>query len=152
MRIAGIIAALVAHRLMSSLGERRTFYLMPALVVVGYLILATWGSVYAQIAFPLINFAVILSQPSVTDYLNRRVPSEQRATTVSLTNLVRSAVLVPIAPLLGLLAVEVSKEAAYWAGAIIVAAMAIPLFALWWPTLGRVPGREPVIDAAVVGD
>ncbi|MEO6197580.1 MAG: MFS transporter [Dehalococcoidia bacterium] len=152
MRIAGIIAALVAHRLMTSLGERRTFYLMPALIVVGYVILATWGSIYAQIAFPLINFAVILSQPTVTDYLNRRVPSEQRATTVSLTNLVRSAVLVPIAPLLGLLAVEVSKEAAYWAGGIIVAVLAIPLFALWWPTLGRTPRRESLVDAAAAGD
>jgi MFS family permease len=144
MRIAGIVAALVAHRLMTDLGERRTFYLMPAMIIAGYLVLATWDSVYAQIAFPLINFAVILSQPTVTDYLNRRVPTERRATTVSLTNLVRSAVLVPVAPLLGLLADEVSPEAAYFAGAALVAALAVPLFALWWPTLGRSPGREPV--------
>lgn len=151
MRIAGIVAALVAHRLMSGLGERRTFYLMPALVVVGYLMLATWDSVYAQIAFPIINFGVILSQPTVTDYLNRRVPTEQRATTVSLSNLVRSAVLVPIAPLLGLLADQVSPEAAYWTGGILVAALAVPLFALWWPTLGRAPEREPVADGASAG-
>jgi hypothetical protein len=124
---------------------------MPALVVAGYLLLATWDSVYAQIAFPIINFGVILSQPTVTDYLNRRVPTEQRATTVSLSNLMRSAVLVPIAPMLGLLADQVSPEAAYWAGGIIVAVLAVPLFALWWPTLGRAPEREALPDAVSAG-
>ncbi len=151
MRIAGIIAALSAHRLMSGFGERRTFYMMPVLVVAGYLILATWDSIYAAIAFPIVFFAVSLSQPTVTDYINRRVPTEQRATMVSLTNLIRSAVLIPTAPLLGLLADEVSAEAAYFAGAALVAGLAIPLFALWWPTLGKAPERGPVPDAASAG-
>ncbi len=139
MRLAGIVAALAAHRLIRDLGERRLFYLMPIVVVGGYVMLASWDSVYAQLAFPLINFVVILSQPTVTDYLNKRVPSEQRATVVSLTNLIRSAVLIPSAPLLGLLADEASDAAAYWAGGIIVAAAALPLMLLWLPHLG---GRE----------
>jgi MFS family permease len=152
MRIAGIVAALAAHRLMSGIGERRTFYLMPVMVIAGYVILASWDSVYAQIAFPIINFSVILSQPTVTDYLNRRVPTAQRATMVSLTNLMRSLVLIPCAPLLGLLADEASPQAAYWAGGIIVVTLALPLFALWWPSLGRTAADEPLIEAAVAGD
>jgi cyanate permease len=151
MRLAGIVAALTAHRLMSDLGERRTFYLMPVMIVAGYLVLAGWDSVYAQVAFPLIFFAVSLSQPTVTDYINRRVPTEQRATMVSLTNLVRSAVLIPTAPLLGLLADEVSAEAAYFAGAAIVATLAVPLFALWWPTLGRQRGGDALAEGASAG-
>jgi predicted MFS family arabinose efflux permease len=149
MRIAGIIAALAAHRLMSEFGERRTFLLMPVLVVAGYMILAGWDSIYAQIAFPIINFAVILSQPTVTDYLNRRVPTERRATVVSLTNLMRSVVLIPTAPLLGLLADEVSSQAAYLAGGAIVAGLSIPLFALWWPSFGR--RRDVLAEAASTG-
>jgi hypothetical protein len=136
---------------MRDLGERRTFLLMPVLVISGYLMLAGWDSIYAQIAFPIINFAVILSQPTVTDYLNRRVPTERRATVVSLTNLIRSAVLIPSAPMLGLLADEVSPEAAYLVGAAIVASLSIPLFALWWPSFGR--RREPIAEAAgLAGD
>jgi MFS family permease len=139
MRLVGIVAALAAPRLLRDLGERRLFYLMPVVVLGGYILLAAWDSVYAQIAFPLINFVVVLSQPTVTDYLNKRVPSEQRATVVSLTNLTRSMILIPSAPLLGLLADEASASAAYWAGGIIVAAAGLPLLLLWLPHLA---GRE----------
>jgi MFS family permease len=148
MRLAGIVAALAAHRLMRDLGERRLFYMMPIIVVGGYVMLAGWDSVYAQLAFPLINFVIILSQPTVTDYLNRRVPSEQRATVVSLTNLIRSFVLIPSAPLLGLLADKVSDQAAFWAGGIIVAALGLPLVLLWLPHLGGRTERAVVEVAA----
>jgi Na+/melibiose symporter-like transporter len=151
MRVVGIIAALSAHRLLRDLGERRTFLLMPIVVVGGYAVLAGWDSVYAQVAFSLINVAVILSQPTVTDYLNRRVPSEQRATTMSLTNLIRSMVLIPSAPLLGLLADEISPEAAYVAGGALVAGLGIPLMIAWWPWLkARVP-EAPIAEATVAG-
>ncbi|MEO8458547.1 MAG: MFS transporter, partial [Chloroflexota bacterium] len=127
MRLVAIVAALAAHRLMRDLGERRTMILMPITIVGGFLMLGLWDSVYAQIAFSMLNFSVILSQPTVTAYLNRRVPSEQRATVVSLTNLVRSAVLIPSAPLLGLLSDNVSDQAAFFAGAIIVGVLGVPL-------------------------
>lgn len=148
MRLLGIVAALSAHRLMRDLGERRTFYLMPIVVVSGYLMLAFWDSLYAQIAFPLINFVIILSQPTITGYVNRRVPSEQRATVISMTNLVRSAVLIPTAPLLGLLADEVSNQAAYIAGGAIVAFVGLPLMLFWLPHLRGRERQSPVIEVA----
>ena len=151
MRLVGIVAALAAHRLMRDLGERRTFYMMPVMVFAGFLVLGLWDSVYAQIAFPLINFALILSQPTVTAYLNRRVPSEQRATVVSLTNLIRSFVLIPSAPLLGLLAEQVSYEAAYLAGAAIVAIVGLPLLIAWMPHLtgGRMSAQLEILPTEV---
>ncbi len=54
-RIAGIVGAVAAYRIIAALGERPTFYLMPALLLASYALLALWGSVYAQIAFPLMN-------------------------------------------------------------------------------------------------
>jgi hypothetical protein len=106
-----------------------------------------WDSVYAQIAFPLINFALILSQPTVTAYLNRRVPSAQRATVVSLTNLIRSFVLIPSAPLLGLLAVNVSYQAAYLAGGALVAVLGLPLLIAWLPHLTGGGAISPSVEA-----
>lgn len=135
MRLVGIVAALAAHRLMRDLGERRTMLLMPVTIVAGFFLLAAWDSVWAQVAFSAMNFGVILSQPAITSYLNRRVPSEQRATVVSLTNLVRSMVLIPSAPLLGLLADNVSYQAAYLAGGLIVAIVGVPLLIAWLPHL-----------------
>jgi hypothetical protein len=93
--------------------------------------------VYAQIIFPFMNFAVFLSQPTITDYLNRRVPTEQRATVISLTNLARSLVLIPAAPLLGVLADEASLQTSFLVGGIVTAALALPLLAVWSPLLLR---------------
>jgi len=145
MRVAAIFGALAAARIIMTLGERRTFYLMPAVLIASYALLALWGSVYAQAAFLTLNFVMIMSQPLLTDYINRRVPSEQRATVVSLTNLVRSAALIPSAPLMGLLATNVSLSAAFAAGGILVAALALPLLALWSPLMERGDAPEPAL-------
>jgi MFS family permease len=140
-RVAGIIGAVAAYRIVAAIGERRTFFLMPVVLISSFAILALWDSVYAQAAFVSINLVVFLSQPVVTNYLNRRVPTEQRATVISLTNLIRSAVLIPAAPFLGLLATEYSLAAAFWAGGVLIAVLALPLFALWSRHL--VPKPEP---------
>ena len=147
-RIAGIIGAVAAYRIIAVLGERRTFYLMPAVIFASYALLALWDSVYAQVAFPVMSLVVALSQPTVTDYLNRRVPTDQRATVVSLTNLARSAVLVPSAPLLGQLADRASLKATYWAGGAMVAALSLPLLALWSPLLLRAGETEEALEPA----
>ncbi|MDO8612110.1 MAG: MFS transporter [Dehalococcoidia bacterium] len=147
-RIAGIIGAVAAYRIIAVLGERRTFFLMPAVIFASYALLAVWDSVYAQVAFPVMSLVVALSQPTVTDYLNRRVPTDQRATVVSLTNLARSAVLVPSAPLLGQLADRASLKASYWTGGALVAALSLPLLALWSPLLLRAGETEEVPEPA----
>lgn len=142
MRLAAVAAALLAHRLISGLGERHTFFGMAVALVAAYALLATWDSVYAQVAFPVLNATVVLSQPTVTNLLNRMVESDQRATVISLTSLVRSMVLIPSAPLLGALADE-SLSVAFAAGGIIVAVLGVPLLAAWTPYLGREKAGEP---------
>jgi hypothetical protein len=80
------------------------------------------------------------------------VPSEQRATVVSLTNLARSFVLIPSAPIMGVLADDVSSTAPFWAGAIMVAALSLPILLLWLPFMERKPPREAVLpEPAGVG-
>jgi MFS family permease len=136
-RLAGIIGAVGAYRIVATLGPRRTFYLMPTILFTSYALLAAWDSVYAQLAFPFMSMMVFLSQPAITDYINRRVPTDQRATVVSLTNVIRSAVLIPATPLLGLLADEASLAASFWAGGAMIAVLGLPLLALWSPYLLR---------------
>ena len=148
MRIAAIFGALAAHRITRDLGERGTFYLMPVVLISSYLLLALWGSLYAQVAFLSLYFVMVMSQPVITDYVNRRVPSEQRATVVSLTNLVRALVLIPSAPLMGLLADNVSSTAPFWAGAVLVAALSLPLLLLWGPLMRRGARAEPALAEA----
>ena len=147
-RLAGIVGAVGAYRILATLGPRRTFYLMPDVLFASYALLAVWDSVYAQLAFPFMNMMVFLSQPAVTDYINRRVPTDQRATMISLTNLIRAAVLIPAAPLLGLLADEVSLAASFWAGGAMIAVLGLPLLALWSPHLLRDRQPAPAPEAA----
>ena len=90
MRFVAIFGALAAPRIVFELGERRTFYLMAVVLIASYVLLAAGGSIYAQVAFLSMNFIWVMSQPVLTDYVNKRVPSEQRATADSLTNLSRS--------------------------------------------------------------
>ena len=149
MRIAAIFGALAAHRITRGLGERGTFYLMHVVLVSSYLLLALWWSLYAQVAFLSLYFVMVMSQPVLTDYVNRRVPSEQRATVVSLTNLARSFVLIPSAPLMGLLADNVSSTAPFWAGAVLVVALSLPLLVLWGPFMRRRdPAERSLAEAA----
>lgn len=142
MRIAGIIAALAAHRLIRAMGERGAFYFMPLLLVPSYVLLASWDSAYAQVSFTTMNFVVLFSQPTVTNFVNRRVSSEQRATVISMTNLIRSMVLIPAAPLLGLMADQVSLQASFAATAAAITVLGLPLMALWLPHLAH-RGADP---------
>ena len=148
-RLAAVIGAVAAYRIIATFGERWTFFAMPAVIVVSFVGLGLWDSVYAQVIFPFMNFAVFLSQPTITDYLNRRVPTEQRATVVSLTNLARSLVLIPAAPMLGVLADEASLTTAFLVGGIVTAALTLPLMAVWSPLLLRAEALPPRPEAAV---
>lgn len=147
-RLAGIVGAVAAYRIVAAMGERWTFYLMPVVLFASYAVLALWDSLYAQIAFPFMALVVFLSQPTITDYLNRRVPTEQRATVVSLTNLIRALVLVATAPFLGLLADRVSLTATYWASGALIALLGLPLLALWSRHLLREQQPPPAPEAA----
>ena len=144
-RVMGVVGALVAYRVVSHMGERRTFILLPLAMVGSYALLAGWDSVYAQVTFPVMNLAAVMARPVVTDYLNRRVPTGQRATVLSLTNLTYCLILIPLAPIVGLIADKLSLAAAFWTGAVITLAGMV-ILPLWWRAMAKeeLPAQEAV--------
>lgn len=64
----------------------------------------------------------------------------------ALTNLVWCVLLIPIAPALGIIADKMSLTAAFWAGAIILAAGALAILLPWI----RAMKAEPLAEEAVV--
>jgi MFS family permease len=146
MRALAIVGALAAYRVTAVLGERQTMVLMPALLIVSYAVLGSWDAVYAYTAFPVVSLVVTMAYPVVADYLNRQIPSEQRATVLSIRQLLFSLLLAPIAPLLGFVADEVSLMGAFWASTLLVAVPLPFIFALWW----RSEAREPSPEAAAI--
>ena len=135
-RVMGVVGALVAYRVVSHMGERRTFILLPLAMVGSYALLAGWDSVYAQVTFPVMNLAAVMGRPVVTDYLNRRVPTGQRATVLSLTNLTYCLILIPLAPIVGLIADKLGLLAAFWTGAAISLAGMV-ILPLWWRAMAK---------------
>ena len=144
-RLMGVLGALVAYRVVSGLGERGTFLLLPLSLAASYALLGAWDSVYAQVSFPVMNLAAVMSRPVVTGYLNRRVPSSRRATVLSLTNVAYCLVLIPLVPIMGVIADKLGVITAFWTGAgVTVAGMAI--LPLWWRAMAaeELPAEEPV--------
>jgi MFS family permease len=144
MRVMAIVGALAAYRISAAVGERRTMVLMPVVLAMGYAALGVWDTAYAYAAFPVVSLVSMMANPVVADYLNRRIPSEQRATILSIRQLVFSLLLAPIAPVLGLVADQVSLMGAFWASALLVAAPMPLIFAVWW----RAEAREPAPEVA----
>jgi predicted MFS family arabinose efflux permease len=144
-RVMGVLGALIAYRVVSGLGERGTFLLLPLALAASYALLAGWDSVYAQVAFPVMNLAAVMSRPLVTDYLNRRVPTSQRATVLSLTNLTYCLILIPLAPIVGLIADKLGLAAAFWTGAVITL-VGMVVLPLWWRAMAKegLPAQEAV--------
>ena len=147
-RVFGIVGALAAYRVSAVLGERRIMVIMPVLLVGSYAALGAWDSIYAYPTFPVVTLVAMMAYPVVADYLNRRIPSEQRATVLSLRQVVFSLLLIPIAPLLGLVADGVSLMGAFWASALVVGAPLPLIFTLWWRSEAREPSLETAAEEA----
>jgi MFS family permease len=146
MRVMAIVGALAAYRVSAALGERQTLVVMPVMLMAGYAVLGSWDAAYAYAAFPVVSLVAMMANPVVADYLNRRIPSEKRATILSIRQLLFSLLLVPMAPALGFMADEVSLMGAFWASALLVAVPMPFIFAVWW----RAEAREPLPQAGAV--
>lgn len=152
MRVLAIMGALAAYRVSAALGERQTLVVMPVLLTAGYAVLGSWDASYAYVAFPVVSLVAMMANPVVADYLNRRIPSEKRATILSIRQLLFSLLLVPIAPALGFMADEVSLMGAFWASALLVAVPMPFIFAVWWRAEAREPLPAAAAEAAPAGE
>ncbi len=99
--ILTIAGALLAYRASALLGKRALFAGMPVIMAASYVLLGAWGSVYAYAGFFPIAAMQGFSRPATADYINQRIPSGQRATILSLNQLLFSLALAPLEPALG---------------------------------------------------
>ncbi|MCK9519582.1 MAG: MFS transporter [Dehalococcoidia bacterium] len=129
--VAGMFGALFLHRVTGWLGTNRTFVLLVPLAALPALGLALFDTIWAWAFYPLNSLAYALTFPLVSDYLNQRIPSSQRATILSMHQLLYSLVLVPLEPLAGLTADAWGLPAAYAVAGTTLAIPALPLLFIW---------------------
>ena len=139
--VAGmVVGSLLAAWVASRFGERRSL-LIP--LFVGTLILLAptlWDSLWVVAAIGLLAVIRGMIRPIATGYINRRIPSDQRATVLSMFQLSAALVLAAIVPQAGTVADAISFPASFGLLLLILIG-AGGLFALIWRLLH---GREQV--------
>ncbi len=113
-RAVSIVGALIAYRVAASFGLRPLMIVTPVALFASHALLGTWDAVYAFAAFMLVALFNQMLVPVTTDYLNRRIPSNQRATILSLREMLMSLWGVLLQPSLGVVADNVSLLATFW--------------------------------------
>lgn len=146
-RILGIVGALVAYRLTATLGLRGIVPLILVLVAVPLAGLAGVESVAAFAVYPLFGAVGGILNPLMSDYVNRRIPSGQRATVLSFSQLFFSLVAAGLVPAAGQLGDEFGLRAAYGGMVVFVLVAAIPLV-LAFLRADRIAGRPLDPNAA----
>ena len=134
MLVGSLIAAWVANRF----GERRSLVLPLFVACLIFLVPTLWDSLWVVGAIGLLAAVRGMSRPIATGYINRRIPSDQRATVLSMFELSAALLIAIILPQAGAVADAVSFQASFGLLLLILVG-AGGLFAVIWRLLH---GRE----------
>jgi predicted MFS family arabinose efflux permease len=145
-RVLGMVAAIFAYRIAARLGFRRITLVLLGALLAPLSLLAAWDSIFAFALFPLLGAVTGLMQPVVSDYINRRIPSAQRATVLSFYSLMFSGTIAVLVPTTGLIGELGGIQMAFLGVAAFVAGAGIPLAMIFW----RADRREPAPPAPTV--
>ena len=140
IRLIAVMGAATAFWWVARLGEGRTLAALPLVVVIAYAGLASVNHLGAIAFLSLIGLGRAAALPVVEGYINRRVPSSQRATILSLNHMGFSLLVVPLLPLPGFGVDDIGMRAIFGVAAVVVAVVAFVIGALWI----RAHRRDPV--------
>ncbi len=129
-RLGAVAGSAYSYQLQRVLGERRAIAMLIAVPIVLLLGLAGFDHVAMVLAIGGIMIVSMTREPIFTDYLNRRVSSDVRATVLAVRRLAIQFVLAFAAPLAGGLG-ERSLQLAFAVLALLTAAISIPAYLLW---------------------
>jgi MFS family permease len=131
VRGAGVASALGAGWFVSRLGTRGAFFALP--VMLGVCDLALAGLDYSVVAGAFLGVGAVAGSqfPILAAYVNERIPSERRATMLSVQSLVYSVIIGVTLPLAGLIADQYGLRAVFLVlGVVTLIGCIIPLV-LW---------------------
>ncbi len=137
--VAGMaVGSLLAAWLASRLGERRSLLIPMAVGAIVLLAPTLWDSLWVVGAIGLLSVIRGLTRPIATGYINRRIPSDQRATVLSMFQLSAALVVALVVPQAGAVADAVGFQASFGL-LLVILVVAGGISALVWRLLH---GRE----------
>ncbi len=131
VRAAGIVAALLVARFVGRVGERGAFFAMPLALAGCYFALAGIDHLWAYLAFLPVGMVAGIQNPVLATYVNRRIPSERRATMLSVQAVVASLLTAVMEPLGGFVADQLGLQALFLMFAAISLVVATGILVLW---------------------
>ena len=148
VRAAGIVSALLAARFIARAGQRTAFFAMPLALGGCYLALAGLDRLLVYAAFLPVGMVAGMQNPVLATYVNRRIPSERRATILSVQSVVGSIMLAAAEPTGGFVADELGLRALFLLFGAFVLAVAPAVLWLWSRVeLGDAPLAVPAAEA-----
>ncbi len=131
VRAVGIAAALGAYRVVSGLGQRGAFFALPITLAIANFALAGFDHVWVYAAFLPIGMVAGMQNPVVATYINRRIPSERRATILSVQSVAGSMLLAISQPIGGILADQLGLRAVFLTFAALTVVAGPAILFLW---------------------
>lgn len=154
VRAFGILSALGAHRFVSRLGQAGALLALPVALAVCNFALAGIDHAFVYAAFLPMGMVAGMQNPIIATYVNRRIPSERRATILSVQSVVGSMLLAVAEPTGGLIADAFGLRAMFLVFGVLIATTGGVVYALWLRAdnaangaadgLLREPAREPL--------
>jgi MFS family permease len=131
IRAFGIVAALLAYRFIAQTGRRTAFFSMPIALALCYFLLAGFDNVLMYVAFLPVGMVAGMQNPVLATYVNERIPSERRATMLSVQSVVASILLAGLEPLAGFISDAAGLQAMFLGFALMSAIVAPAILLLW---------------------
>jgi len=121
--LAAVITASQTYKIEKKVGEKVIILLLPLIIAI-----CIWGvalSKYYYIFFIVINAIESIIFVAVSDYTNKLIPSDKRATILSMGSMIFSLYMMIIFPLIGKLGDKYSLQFSFKALALIATIMAV---------------------------
>lgn len=147
VRGASVLGSMAAHRVSARIGPHVLVPAAVAIMVASHALLAVSGSPGALALFAVVSLASALIPPTLSQLLNERIPSAQRATIISLQALLWTLALAVVEPPLLAVASRAGVPFAIGLSGVILAVTALPTLLLWRRSMARA-GSDPSMETA----
>jgi MFS family permease len=161
VRGVGILSALAAHRFLSRMGQKGALFALPVTLALCYVALAGIDHAWAFGAFLGVGLVAGAGNPILATYVNKRIPSERRATILSVQSVAGNFALAGSQPIAGLIADHLGLRALFLTAGVATLVLMSAILVLWnraevqeqaeLDELNReLYGREPARDTVAV--
>jgi MFS family permease len=131
VRGSGVIAALLVARVVARTGDRNAFFAMPAALAIAMFSLAGIDALWVYGVFLAVGVVAGVQNPVLATYVNRRIPSERRATMLSVQSVIASLLLAGLEPMGGLLADSLGLRGMFLTFGVLITVFGAGVLWLW---------------------